>query len=463
MGKIVKFCGSCNEGFAEKFGFCPTCGAPLEAFELNPVNSPAENETVSAPETSEENIKVSAPELSAASFVETNGGGDLATTDLDAEEPVHAAITGPLDESIIEEAEEDDAAARAVAGANVAALNEAAEREKVLAEAVTEEVPVYFKSKEYNADEIRGTAVATPPRGEYNPTVIVEKNTGQRNGLLLASFALMLILALGGTVYSLFNKSLGIGSIEESQLFNAVMVEDVPMTVVEEEVQKAKEEGGGGGGGGREEQTETSQGDLANQTRNPIRPPDVRVHRMDKPSLELPPPSTEGDRKFEQNYGRWGDPNSKNLGLSNGTGSGGGQGSGVGTGQGSGYGTGTGSGTGSGSGSGTGTGNGDGDGPGGGAPPPRKPAVTKAFRILSKPRATYTDAAREKQVQGKVVLRVTFLGSGSIGSITTVKGLPYGLTEQAIAAARRIRFEPKTVNGVGTTQTRPVEYSFTIY
>jgi len=37
MGKILKFCNSCEEGFAERFTFCPDCGGPLQAVELNPV------------------------------------------------------------------------------------------------------------------------------------------------------------------------------------------------------------------------------------------------------------------------------------------------------------------------------------------------------------------------------------------------------------------------------------------
>ena len=41
MGKIVKICSSCDEGFAEKFGFCPNCGEALQAFEMNPVDAPA--------------------------------------------------------------------------------------------------------------------------------------------------------------------------------------------------------------------------------------------------------------------------------------------------------------------------------------------------------------------------------------------------------------------------------------
>jgi len=37
MGKIVKYCSACDEGFAEKFGFCPNCGFALQPFEMNPV------------------------------------------------------------------------------------------------------------------------------------------------------------------------------------------------------------------------------------------------------------------------------------------------------------------------------------------------------------------------------------------------------------------------------------------
>ena len=231
----------------------------------------------------------------------------------------------------------------------------------------------------------------------------------------------------------------------------------------EQQKQKEKDKGGGGGGGGREEQNETSRGDLADQSRNPTRPPDVNTYRSDNFELKTPPPQTEGDRKFPKEYDRWGDPNSKFLGLSNGTGRGGGQGSGDGTGQGSGNGTGAGSGNGSGSGGGNGDGNGDGDGPGGNAPPPAAAKVTQPLKILSKQKAQYTDAARQNNVQGTVTLRVTFLASGGIGSISTIKGLPYGLTEQAIAAARAIRFEPEMVGGVPRTTTRPVSFTFNIY
>jgi hypothetical protein len=41
--------------------------------------------------------------------------------------------------------------------------------------------------------------------------------------------------------------------------------------------------------------------------------------------------------------------------------------------------------------------------------------------------------------------------------------LPDGLTDQAIAAAKGIRFQPQRVNGVAKTTTKVVEYSFAIY
>ena len=51
MGKIVKFCNACDEGFAEKFGFCPNCGQSLHTFEMNAVVAevPAMQEVVAAP------------------------------------------------------------------------------------------------------------------------------------------------------------------------------------------------------------------------------------------------------------------------------------------------------------------------------------------------------------------------------------------------------------------------------
>ena len=37
MGKIVKYCASCEESFSEKFSFCPNCASGLNAYEMSPI------------------------------------------------------------------------------------------------------------------------------------------------------------------------------------------------------------------------------------------------------------------------------------------------------------------------------------------------------------------------------------------------------------------------------------------
>ncbi len=86
-----------------------------------------------------------------------------------------------------------------------------------------------------------------------------------------------------------------------------------------------------------------------------------------------------------------------------------------------------------------------------------------ALKVIGKPRAMYTDAARRANVAGSVRVKVALLANGSVGAITPVKELSHGLTEQAVAAARRIVFLPKRVNGTPVTVVQTIEYSFSIY
>lgn len=162
-------------------------------------------------------------------------------------------------------------------------------------------------------------------------------------------------------------------------------------------------------------------------------------------------------KKKEVNELPYGDPNSKYEIASDGPGSGVGQG--VGRGQGSGNGTGSGAGNGSGSGAGTGD-NTEQTIP---KPPTTNNGGTTALKILSKPRVSYTDEARKNQVQGTVTLRITFLANGTIGTISTVSGLPDGLTEKAKEAAKMIKFTPATKDGKPVTVTKQIQYSFTLY
>lgn len=138
-------------------------------------------------------------------------------------------------------------------------------------------------------------------------------------------------------------------------------------------------------------------------------------------------------------------------------------GSGDQTGSRTGSGSGQGNGVGSGSGSGLGSGSGSGGGIGTGPPSPIQPQESRPLRILSKPKPAYTDFAMFYYIEGTVRLRVTFMANGSIGSISPASRLPFGLSDQAILAAKGLRFEPAIQNGTAVTVTKTVEYTFSFY
>jgi TonB family protein len=120
------------------------------------------------------------------------------------------------------------------------------------------------------------------------------------------------------------------------------------------------------------------------------------------------------------------------------------------------------------------TGEGGGIGPGGGGPGAGggetdysrvfKPSeTTRKAIIISRPEPGYTEEARKNLVTGTVILRMIFYSSGAVGNITVVKGLPYGLTEKAIAATKRIKFSPAIKDGRPVSQYIQVEYTFNLY
>lgn len=93
----------------------------------------------------------------------------------------------------------------------------------------------------------------------------------------------------------------------------------------------------------------------------------------------------------------------------------------------------------------------------------RSDSKVKKLKILSKPMALYTEEARNNNIQGSVVLRVTFLSNGKIGKVSAVTSLPYGLAEKAVEAAQKIKFEPMLIDGKAGAVTKSVQYNFTIY
>lgn len=95
-------------------------------------------------------------------------------------------------------------------------------------------------------------------------------------------------------------------------------------------------------------------------------------------------------------------------------------------------------------------------------PFPGKLVNRKSMPVM-KPEPMYTEEARQKGVTGTVVLKVVFFSDGSVGKIETVVGLPYGLTEKAIEAAKKIKFIPAVRDGKFVSMWMQLEYNFNLY
>jgi TonB family protein len=89
--------------------------------------------------------------------------------------------------------------------------------------------------------------------------------------------------------------------------------------------------------------------------------------------------------------------------------------------------------------------------------------VDRKARLLSKPEPVYTRRARRNAVRGTIVLRVVLAASGKVEKVTVIRGLPDGMTEEAIKAARAIKFEPAERDGRKVSQSVIIEYNFSLY
>jgi TonB family protein len=79
-------------------------------------------------------------------------------------------------------------------------------------------------------------------------------------------------------------------------------------------------------------------------------------------------------------------------------------------------------------------------------------AVDRKPIPLNSPRAHYTELARENGVTGTVTLRVLVGSDGEVKATRLARGLPDFLTESAIDAAYKIKFNPAVKGG------QPVQY-----
>jgi len=319
----------------------------------------------------------------------------------------------------------------------------------------------------------RSGAVLGAPEGESNNAVL---------GMVVA-FSFFLFLVGGSVLYNFWQRR----AEEKQQASEQLIVEnfiDIPNEQPTPDEGTAglnkghgggskpkPEKAGGGGGGGRQEQKPASFGKTpqASLTVPQVVAPDPHPPTIKNPALPvaatlvgdpmlIPPDAS------KLNYGlrdsKSTDPSS---GPGTGNGMGTGTGGGMGPGEGGGYGPGRGGNIGGGD---RHDGGGGPGGPGGGGDPNRifsPKDVTSKARVLSKPEPQYTEEARKNQVTGTVILRAVFSSTGQVTNISARAGLPYGLTERAIAAARQIKFTPATKDGRPVSMYIQLEYNFNLY
>ena len=221
----------------------------------------------------------------------------------------------------------------------------------------------------------------------------------------------------------------------------------------------------GGGGGGRRENTPASFGNPPQVSPLPqVIPPNPEPFKSNAKLVVAD--TTIGEDSLSN-------PLPRPTGLKDGAevppASGSGGNAGMGTGQGTGLGPGIG--TGQGPGRINNQGNGDRQQGGGlsgaGAGIGDKAEIYEASynlqpKILFKERASYTEEAQQHALRGSVILSAVFGADGQLRDIQVVQGLPYGLTESAITAMKKIKFRPAVKNGAPVNVRMAIAYSFNI-
>jgi periplasmic protein TonB len=97
-------------------------------------------------------------------------------------------------------------------------------------------------------------------------------------------------------------------------------------------------------------------------------------------------------------------------------------------------------------------------------PPPPEPSEgplrvggdVKAPVAINRAKPDYTESARKGHITGVVIVEAIVNKQGEVEQVKVLKGLPLGLSEQAIEAVKKWRFHPGTLNG------DPVEVIFTL-
>ncbi len=505
----MKFCSTCKEEFADKFSFCPVDGTPLNVLvsetEKNTDNSASGGVPI-------EPINADEPILAGAGSMALAPRGEFHLTMID-----DAGLVGRLAREVTDVAHEYQLTwpefkrdpfgftKRSLLGYGQMASKFFGNR-NVLAGLIVAVVALAgligilglldraqpggisrtgFITFAVVAGVILAAIFVTWLRKSQSGAVLGAPDAESNNAVLgmVVAFSFFLLLVGGSVLYNFWQKR-----IEERQQASEQLVVENYIDIPNEQptpeqgtagLNKGKgggskpkqEKAGGGGGGGREEQKPASFGKTpqASLTVPQVVAPDPHPPTIKNPVLPVAATMV-GDPLLIPPDARnlnYGDPKSKSTDISSGPGTG----NGIGTGTGGGIGSGEGGGLGPGRGGNTGGGdrNDGGGGPGGGGGggdynrtfSPKE--VSSKARVLSKPEPQYTEEARKNQVTGTVVLRAVFTSGGQVSNIRAVSGLPYGLTERAIAAARQIKFTPATKDGHAVSMYIQLEYNFNLY
>ncbi len=225
----------------------------------------------------------------------------------------------------------------------------------------------------------------------------------------------------------------------------------------------------GGGGGGRNQMTPATLGNPPQMSPLPqIMPPAPEPIKIDSTLVisETISETTVGDEALSKTLPR---PTGLRDGVDAPPASGNGSSAGIGNGQG----TGAGPGAGAGQGPGRIYNQGNGEAQQGGGLSSNNAGLETGVeifdatynlqpRILFKQKAAYTEEARKNGIRGSVSLNIVFGADGQIYNIQIIRGLPHGLTETAIAAAKKIKFRPAIRNGTPVNVRMQVDFEFNL-
>lgn len=87
----------------------------------------------------------------------------------------------------------------------------------------------------------------------------------------------------------------------------------------------------------------------------------------------------------------------------------------------------------------------------------------KLGRALSAPDPEYAESARQKKIQGCVLLAIAINATGTVDMIKVVKPLEPGLDQKAVEAVQQWKFTPATKNGEPVAVQIPVSVGFRLY